>query len=138
MDLHEEQIREKALIEQKRQNKTTLIEVLSEQETVENISDVEKQELAEKYVFFAIILSNRKFHSTYEIDWFLFYHRHRIKGNEFFKCSEFQYAIAEYTRSLNYNPTAAVYNNRAVSREFFVSKCVYKFILVLILFKIRT
>lgn len=48
MDLHEEQMREKSLLEQKRQQKPKLIEVLSEEMTLDHVSDVEKQELAER------------------------------------------------------------------------------------------
>lgn len=49
------------------------------------------------------------------INCFLF--RHRIKGNEFIKCFEYQSAISEYTKSLNYMPTAAGYNNRSLACE---------------------
>lgn len=44
----------------------------------------------------------------------LLFFRHRIKGNEFFKCCDFQQAIAEYNTSLTYESSAAVYNNRAL------------------------
>lgn len=47
MDLQDEQMREKSL--------SQLIEVLSEETTFENISDIEKTELAEKYVKDAIV-----------------------------------------------------------------------------------
>lgn len=43
--------------------------------------------------------------------------RHRIKGNEFFKCGEFQQAISQYTTSLAYAKTAAAFNNRALICE---------------------
>lgn len=55
MDLQEEQIREKTLLEQKRQQKPQLIEVLSEEASLGNVCDVKKVELAEKYVKNALI-----------------------------------------------------------------------------------
>lgn len=45
--------------------------------------------------------------------------RHRIKGNESFKCGEYEMAILEYTKSLSYTLTATAYNNRAVACKFF-------------------
>lgn len=114
IDLNEEQMRERSHAEQKRkqQKQHKLIEVLSEETTHDNMNDVERYELADKYVTNKIIINsplvrNWKFS--------LFFDRHRIKGNESFKCSEYQLAILEYTKSLSYAPTAAVYNNRAVA-----------------------
>lgn len=40
---------ERALVEQKRQEKPKLIEILPEQNAIDQISDIEKQDLAEKY-----------------------------------------------------------------------------------------
>ncbi|XP_031619941.1 sperm-associated antigen 1 [Contarinia nasturtii] len=88
IELAEEQMREKMSMDQKRQQQVPkLIEILPETTVHEQMSDVEKHEFADK---------------------------HRIKGNEFFKCSDYQQAINEYNTSLNYEPTAAVYNNRAL------------------------
>ncbi|XP_055325632.1 sperm-associated antigen 1 [Sitodiplosis mosellana] len=88
IDLAEEQIREKAAIAQKQQQKKSkLIEILPEKTLLEKINDVEKHEFADK---------------------------HRIKGNEFFKCCDYQQAIIEYNASLTYESSAAVYNNRAL------------------------
>lgn len=52
IDLHEEQIRERSYAEQRKQQKKQpkLIEILSEETTNDNIGDVEKHELADKYV----------------------------------------------------------------------------------------
>lgn len=47
--------------------------------------------------------------------WFI--RRYRIKGNDFFKTSEYDDAIAEYSKSINIFPTAAAYNNRAMTCE---------------------
>lgn len=49
MDLHDERIREKSLAEQKRQQKSKLIEILSEETTHDEMSDIEKCEFADKY-----------------------------------------------------------------------------------------
>lgn len=49
MDLHDERLREKSFIEQKRQQKSQLIEILSEVMTHEEMSDIEKCEFADKY-----------------------------------------------------------------------------------------
>lgn len=50
MDLHEEQMCEKALAEEKRrQNSKKLIEILPETFLHDQMSDIEKEELADKY-----------------------------------------------------------------------------------------
>lgn len=49
MDLNEERMCERALVEQKRQEKPKLIEILPEQNALDQISGIEKQDLAEKY-----------------------------------------------------------------------------------------
>lgn len=49
IDLNEERMCERALVEQKRQEKPKLIEILPEQNALDQISDIEKQDLADKY-----------------------------------------------------------------------------------------
>lgn len=48
IDLHELKISERALVEQKRQQKPKLIQVLPENYALDQINDVEKQDLADK------------------------------------------------------------------------------------------
>lgn len=50
-----------------------------------------------------------------------FIFRHRLKGNEYFKSSDFELALREYSQSLNYLKSAAIYNNRAIT-------CMYLYI----------
>lgn len=118
IDLHEEQIREKSLAEQKRQQRPILIEVLAEETTLEKVSDVEKHEFADRYV--KKTRQDCQVHSQ-SIKMTNIFSRHRIKGNEFFKSSDYHQAISEYSRSLSYAQMAAVYNNRAVAREWIFS-----------------
>lgn len=50
--------------------------------------------------------------------YFIIHHRYRLKGNEHFKCSNFEQALSEYTKSLKCFAGLAVFNNRALTCKY--------------------
>lgn len=108
IELQEERNREAVLIQE--MQKVKLIELHSEELTFGKFNEIEKQELADKLR----IICNIK-HNSFFLKFFYLFYRFRLKGNENFKCSNFSHALSDYTKSLEYFPTVAVYNNRALT-----------------------